>query len=329
MDTSGPCSVCGKVTQQRCSLCKSRFYCDKACQRKDWSGGHKQACTRQFAAKKTPAPAAAPVTSAPATSAPAVKLEGVFNSQGGVDGDKLENLIAAFKAGGIGGEFASAPFGSLPIDVQAGAKMGFSGPYELKPARAYQWVVDVYRMRVEDELVLTGETRGLYSGGERMDICEDFLIFCKAAVDVKHLPVEFRSSQSSSSSASASSSSTSGAAPTATWDWGEFLDVASKCLMFAVEKPDIVAEWGNAIPFRLWGEAIYGWSVTGFSCPPPRFEKVRDEVEKDFDVDAEMVRQEGFELKKPKGSLFGDVGGWAVWRKFLVDFVGPVDPSGD
>ena len=133
-----------------CCCLQSRFYCDKVCQRKDWSGGHRQACTRQFAAKKTPAPAAAP-----ATSAPAVKLEGVFNSQGGVDGDKLENLMAAFKAGGIGGESVSAPFGSLPIDVQAGAKMGFSGPYELKPARAYQWVVDVYRMRVEDELVFT------------------------------------------------------------------------------------------------------------------------------------------------------------------------------
>ena len=111
-----------------------------------------------------------------------------------------------------------------------------------------------------------------------MDICEDFLVFCKAAVsrkhskrppkmqrrthlcdacarvpqvDVKHLPVEFRSSQSSSSPASSLSSSTSGAAPTAAWDWGEFLSVASKRLMFAVEKPDIVAEWGNAIPFRL------------------------------------------------------------------------------
>ena len=45
-------------------------------------------------------------------------------------------------------------------------------------------------------------------------------------------------------------------------------------------------------------------------------------MEKDFDVDAEMVRQEGVKLKKPKGSLFADVGGWAVWRKFLVDFVG-------
>ncbi|CEL92900.1 unnamed protein product [Vitrella brassicaformis CCMP3155] len=54
-DLSGPCAVCGEITEQRCSLCKARFYCCKAHQRQDWKSGHKHTCPRQFAASASTA----------------------------------------------------------------------------------------------------------------------------------------------------------------------------------------------------------------------------------------------------------------------------------
>ncbi len=38
------CSVCGKPTRLRCSVCKDRFYCGRDCQRSD-RAIHKEHCT--------------------------------------------------------------------------------------------------------------------------------------------------------------------------------------------------------------------------------------------------------------------------------------------
>ncbi|XP_010429445.1 PREDICTED: LOW QUALITY PROTEIN: ubiquitin carboxyl-terminal hydrolase 19-like [Camelina sativa] len=38
------CSVCGKETTKKCSRCKSVRYCSAACQKSDWSSGHKLKC---------------------------------------------------------------------------------------------------------------------------------------------------------------------------------------------------------------------------------------------------------------------------------------------
>ena len=37
------CGVCGKPSTSKCSLCKSAYYCSKACQKRDWKS-HKNVC---------------------------------------------------------------------------------------------------------------------------------------------------------------------------------------------------------------------------------------------------------------------------------------------
>jgi hypothetical protein len=44
-----PCCVCGAPNGKKCTKCKSRHYCSKACQLVDWKRGHSKAC-RQLAA---------------------------------------------------------------------------------------------------------------------------------------------------------------------------------------------------------------------------------------------------------------------------------------
>jgi hypothetical protein len=44
LSEEGKCSVCGSAAKDRCSLCKSAWYCGRACQVKDWSK-HKPICT--------------------------------------------------------------------------------------------------------------------------------------------------------------------------------------------------------------------------------------------------------------------------------------------
>jgi hypothetical protein len=38
------CDMCSEPSKYRCTICQSRNYCKKACQRQDWTGGHKEAC---------------------------------------------------------------------------------------------------------------------------------------------------------------------------------------------------------------------------------------------------------------------------------------------
>ena len=39
----GPCPPCGKIATTKCTGCKNVYYCNRACQKKDWKT-HKSAC---------------------------------------------------------------------------------------------------------------------------------------------------------------------------------------------------------------------------------------------------------------------------------------------
>lgn len=39
----GDCGFCGALAKVKCSKCKSSFYCDRNCQKRDWKV-HKQKC---------------------------------------------------------------------------------------------------------------------------------------------------------------------------------------------------------------------------------------------------------------------------------------------
>lgn len=117
----------------------------------------------------------------------------------------------------------------------------------LAPAQAYEWLVDCYRMRLDDDYVWGGcNLRGLYTGeDDPFDIVLEFLAFCKLAKAKNVLPVY--------------------------WDWKTFLSVAAKLLRYAFEKSDAQEKYGGENVFsaamggrslRLTGELIYGSGVT-------------------------------------------------------------------
>eukprot|EP00438_Fugacium_kawagutii_P006610 Skav212989 [mRNA] locus=scaffold423:216705:219544:- [translate_table: standard] len=87
----------------------------------------------------------------------------------------------------------------------------------LRQKFASEWLVDCYRMRIDEEYVWRGgDLRGLYalhaSGGGRDMVEKDFLLFCKLAVKKGVIP--------------------------AAWNWGDFLLTAKKLLRFAFQKSD-------------------------------------------------------------------------------------------
>ena len=143
----------------------------------------------------------------------------------------------------------------------------------LSEQERYEWLVDCYRMRVDDDYAYRGNLRGLYSdedaGGE--DIVGDFWVFCKQAKEVGAIP--------------------------SSWNWGKFLDTAAKHLRYAFEKSDAQEKWGGENVFqammggrslRFTGEQIYGSGIQSME-DSARTEELNDHFfsSEDFFADAE------------------------------------------
>ena len=103
-------------------------------------------------------------------------------------------------------EFASMGLLGSAMIVTTGGSGWHKG---LEPQQQYEWLVDCYRVRVDDDYAYGGGClHGLYAasayGGDSTIIMIDFLIFCKLAVKngalTKKMP----------------------------WDWAAFLKVASE-----------------------------------------------------------------------------------------------------
>jgi len=106
-----------------------------------------------------------------------------------------------------------------------------------------EWLVDCYRMRLDDEYALEGDVRGgsLYDQSEPDEIVQDFLVFCRLAKEKGVLPEG--------------------------WNWSKFLDTAAELLPYAFEKSDAQEKYGvenifalvtGGGPLRYTGEMIYG-----------------------------------------------------------------------
>jgi len=106
-----------------------------------------------------------------------------------------------------------------------------------------EWLVDCYRMRLDDEYALEGDVRGgsLYDQSEPDEIVQDFLVFCRLAKEKGALPEG--------------------------WNWSKFLDTAAGLLPYAFEKSDAHDKYGveniftlvtGGGPLRKTGEMIYG-----------------------------------------------------------------------
>ena len=151
------------------------------------------------------------------------------------------------------------------------------------------WLVDCYRLRVDDDYALGGQFHGLYAEATPTGLVQDFLVFCKLAV-------------------------ARGVVPRA-WAWAPFLKVAAAELLYSIEKSDAVDKWGmeNVSPvfaamggrsLRLTAEFVYGTPAPAGEAPSWRGAK---------GAEAAARTAEAQLLRKP--ALFEDVGGMAIWRQ--------------
>ena len=97
-----------------------------------------------------------------------------------------------------------------------------------------EWLVDCYRMRLDDEYALEGDVRGgsLYDQSEPDEIVQDFLVFCRLAKEKGVLPEG--------------------------WNWSKFLDTAAELLPYAFEKSDAQEKYGgeNVFAFVTGGRSL-------------------------------------------------------------------------
>lgn len=158
----------------------------------------------------------------------------------------------------------------------------------------YEWLVDCYRMRVDDDYALgEGIQRGFYDP-ERTDlkiIC-DFLIFCKLAVARNMIPEDG-------------------------WNWKDFIEKAKRSIFISFEKSKIKYECDNILDVLMGGRSlkysakvIYGFSSNELNNKKEEiYEKINEEVQSlKLKTISDINNYEDF---------FKNVGGVEIWAKFL------------
>lgn len=150
MPESSSCGVCGQAASQRCSKCKSLSYCSKEHQKQHWRL-HKQICEMFVDLKQNPNSSS--------------MLNGHSRDEAG------RHQISSTMMEG-------APSVPKPEDWRKGLSKG----------AAAEWLIDCYRMRVDDDfawgggLAIAGKQHGLYHPQCTPKlIAMDFLIFTKLA----------------------------------------------------------------------------------------------------------------------------------------------------
>ena len=156
-----------------CSQCREVSYCCKEHQRSDWSR-HKTGC-KAAAAKASKAPTG--------SHQEAQESPRVFQ--------KVQNRD---------------PSGRFTMPSPCSWAVGLDAQMQR------EWLVDCYRMRLDDEYAWQGSVRAgtLYDDSEATQIVQDFLVFCRLAKDRDAIP--------------------------ANWSWSQFLKIASEHLVYAFDK---------------------------------------------------------------------------------------------
>lgn len=183
--------------------------------------------------------------------------------------------------------FQQVPPGGLAMPQPTSWSQGFPSPNKM-----YEWFVDCYRMRVDDDYAWGGgNCHGIYNPERtKDDVIADLLIFAKLSMKNNVIPQD--------------------------WSWQSFFDQALRLVPYAFEKSDAKEKYGGENVFsamtggrslRLTGEAIYCTSVTSQE-ESELYEQVYEKVMKAFDRNP--FRNE---------ALFADVGGMQVWKKFKSD----------
>ena len=171
-----------------------------------------------------------------------------------------------------------------PLDSCSWAE-GLENPYE--------WLVDCYRMRVDDDYVWgSGFLHGLYEPDKTaMTVFRDFIVFTKLAVENEVIPDD--------------------------WDWKRFMDVAKNLLPYGFEKSDAQDKYGSENVFsvvtggrslRYTGEIVYGFSASQCDDNMDDFEEIYGEVER--------ATTQKFLI--PGNQYFDDIGGVSLWKNLLT-----------
>lgn len=170
--------------------------------------------------------------------------------------------------------------------------------------KRHEWLVDCYRMRLDDLYTHTGDVRigTLYDPEHSVEsVMVDFLVFCKMGV-------------------------ANGALPSA-WRWKDFLNEAKGHLCFAFEKSDAQEKYGEENYFngllgigsgrslRYTAQRIYGSEIMNPDEGNDMFDDMWEDVRSCLfeEEEEEEVDFEGTDY------IFAEVGGKAVWQKFLQD----------
>lgn len=157
----------------------------------------------------------------------------------------------------------------------------------LSPDEQHEWLIDCYRMRVDDMMHYGMGTLGLYMPDvEAKDIVEDFLVFCKMALRNEIIPDG--------------------------WDWKAFLEAAKVLLAYAFEKSDAKDKYGGENIFsamlggrslRFTAEMVYESSCISSEGTSQNEVKIRDFLAMGLDA-----------LFRSEPGFFEDIGGVAAWR---------------
>uniref|UniRef100_A0A6B2LH16 Uncharacterized protein n=1 Tax=Arcella intermedia TaxID=1963864 RepID=A0A6B2LH16_9EUKA len=162
----------------------------------------------------------------------------------------------------------------------------------LSVSKRYEWLVDCYRMRVDDECINGGITNGcLYDPDHtKLSVVADFFIFCKLASLRKAIPSQ--------------------------WNWKDFLKVAEGLIPYAFEKSDAQEKYGSENVFsvltggrslRATGEAIYNRSVMDTVNYDGDHQRLQEVVEEIFDSSKVFLEH---------AKEFEDIGGSNTWSNF-------------
>jgi hypothetical protein len=197
-----------------------------------------------------------------------------------------------------------------PENVTAVAEPEWSAPPDwrdgLEASATHEWLVDCYRLRVEDDQSSACYLHGAYHpGADALSRLQDFLLFARLAAARSVVPREG-------------------------WDWRAFCAAAAPLLKAELSLEDATAKYGaeqlelntdGGRSLRATSERIYGTSPLADE-PDPYFEHLREEIQAALFADAGDNGADSYmidiALDEVDPTLFDDVGGVEPWRELLA-----------
>jgi hypothetical protein len=281
MSAGDRCAICGETAQLRCSRCKETFYCGQTHQKDHWKH-HKFECRKKESTKTSS------------------------------DSTKHVHQVC----GGAASESSPSSW-AVGFDRYTGfSKKSANGSTQcsedLALNRLYEWLVDCYRLRVDEDSVWGGNFHGLYDHNEsKIHVIVDFLVFLKLAVHAGVIPDQVHCG--------------GGGAPRE-WEWGRLLDRAAGLLPYAFGKSDATVKYSNESHnwqlLRSTSCTVYGRSAMEQNLGETALQSQLEQNVRDVLLAGpfENVFAGGTD-PGPLSSLLSNVGGSDLWSEFYSKLV--------